>query len=233
MRKKIVFLFSSIFFGFTFLTGVNGAEVQSLTLPYSDSARSSLDDWHFLNGDAIKITVIPDTFPNGVYPIDANGYVDLPLIGPLQVTKMNKSEFVQKLVETYVPLLRFSSIQVRRVISIGFQGGFNSPGVYWVSPGATLWYALSLSGGTVREDGIKKIKLERDGIIIEEKVSELLKVSKSIAALGIRSGDVLRVLNRPKRNGWDVFRQDVLPILSFGLSTTLAAVSIYEWKKDR
>ncbi len=233
MRKKVVFIISSILLGFTLPTEANGAEVQSLTLPYSDSTRSSLIDWHFMNGDAIKITVIPDTFPNGIYPIDGDGYVDLPLIGPLQVTKMNKSEFEQKLIETYVPLLRFSSIQVRRVISIGFQGGFNNPGVYWVSPGATLWYALSLAGGTVREDGIQKIKLERDGIIIEEKVSELLKITKPIAVLGIRSGDVLRVLDRPKRTGWDVFRQDVLPILSFGLSSTLAAVSIYEWRKDK
>ena len=194
--------------------------------------KSFLTDWNFHSGDAVRITVTPDTgFPNGIYPVDGDGYVDLPMIGPLQVTSMSKAEFEQKISEKFIPLLRFSSIQVRRVMSISFQGGFQRPGVYWLSPGATLWYALSLTGGTVREDGLNRIKWERGGERMGEKVTDLLGKPEPIAELGFQSGDVLRVLNRPKKTGWDVFRQDVLPLISFGLSTAITAITLYEWSQ--
>jgi protein involved in polysaccharide export with SLBB domain len=195
---------------------------------------SILDNWQFQNGDAIRIIAIPDTgFPNGIYPVDGEGYVDLPMIGPLQVTSMSKSECEKRLREVYIPLLRYSSIQLRRVISISFQGGFQSPGVYWVSPGATLWYTISLTGGTIREDGMRRIEWERDGKIMEQKVTELLKNPKPIAELGLKSGDVIRVLARPKRNGWDVIRQDVLPLMSIALSSAVASISFYQWSQRR
>jgi len=209
--------------------------VHSTPAPVKDSvASSALNDWHFIPGDAIKISVIPDTgFPNGIYPVDGEGFVDLPMIGPLQVTAMSKTAFEERVNKTYIPLLRFSSVRVRRVISIGFQGGFQKPGVYWISPGATLWYALSMTGGTVREDGIKRMKWERSGKKMDQKLSELLQTPKPISELGFKSGDVIRVINRPQRTGWDIFRQEVLPLLSIGLSTAVTGISIYEWNKNR
>lgn len=198
----------------------------------TETTESILHDWHFVPGDAIMITTTPDTgFPNGIYPVYGDGFVDLPMIGPLQVTKMSRAEFEEKVKEVYIPLLRYSSILVRRVISISFQGGFQRPGVYWVSPGATLWYALSLCGSTIREDGLRKIKWERNGELMEQRVIDLLNTPKPMSELGIRSGDVMRVINRQKRTGWDVFRQDVLPLISFGLSTAVTAITLYEWSQ--
>lgn len=198
-------------------------------VPKESKAASILEDWSFKCGDGIRIIAIPDTgFPNGIYPVDGDGYVDLPMIGPLQVTTMSRSSCEKIVRETYIPLVRFSSIQVRRVISISFQGGFQNPGIYWLSPGATLWYALSLSGGTIREDGLKRIIWERDGEIMEQRIIELLKQQKTISELGFKSGDVIRVLARPKRNGWEIFRQDVVPLLSFGISGIVSAITLYE-----
>ena len=222
----------------TFATDAPDTTVQKSVTPVSEKSAptvpSIINDWRFNPGDAIRITVTPDTgFPNGIYPVDGEGYVDLPMIGPLQVTSMSKVQFEEKLADAYIPLLRFSSIQVRRVISISFQGGFQRPGVYWVQPGATLWYALSLTGGIIREDGLKRVKWERNGKVMEQRGAELFSSPKPLIELGFQSGDVVRVINRAKRTGWDVFRQEILPMISFGLSTAITAITLYEWSQKR
>ncbi|NLG17596.1 MAG: hypothetical protein GX556_09735 [Fibrobacter sp.] len=241
MKKQLILLFMLLFFNLAFSAETMDTTANNVT-PTVTSAVASVDssndtaayEWNFLPGDAIRITVTPDTgFPNGVYPVEADGFVDLPMIGPLSVKTMNRTEFEQKVKEAYIPILRFSSVQVRRVMSIGFQGGFRRPGVFWVTPGSTLWYALSLTGGTEREDGLKKIKWERNGKRIEQKVPELLKDPQPIYKLGLRSGDIFRVIKRQKKTGWDVFRQDVLPLISFGLSSAITAITLYEWSQKR
>jgi len=237
MKKQLIPLCLLLFFNLIFsaetmdTTSKNDTPVSATV---DSSENPAVYEWNFLPGDAIRIIVTPDTgFPNGVYPVEADGFVDLPMIGPLSVKAMNRVEFEQKVKEAYIPILRFSSIQIRRVMSIGFQGGFRRPGVYWVTPGATLWYALSLAGGTEREVGLKKIKWERNGNRMEKKVSALLEVPQPIYKLGLRSGDIFRVINRPKKTGWDVFRQDILPIISFGLSSAVTAITLYEWSQKR
>lgn len=188
-----------------------------------------MSDWDFHPGDALRINALPDTgFPSGLYPVDGQGYVDLPLVGPIQVTTISKLDFQKKISDSYINLLRFASIQVRRVVSISFQGGFQHPGVYWVSPGATLWYAISVSGGPVREDGFRRIKWERCGKIINKHLASMVDSQKPIEDLGFRSGDVLRCLVRPQRTGWEVFREDVLPILSLAVTSAVTALSAYQ-----
>ncbi|HEX2955669.1 MAG TPA: hypothetical protein VHO70_02485, partial [Chitinispirillaceae bacterium] len=66
---------------------------------------------------------------------------------------------------------------------------------------------------------------------MDQKVTDLLKVPEPVAKLGFRSGDVIRVLNRPKKTGWDVFRQDVLPLVTFALSSAVTAITLYEWSQ--
>ncbi|NLG17868.1 MAG: hypothetical protein GX556_11095 [Fibrobacter sp.] len=228
----LIFLFISTTSYSDTTTAVTTTSAPSVPQISESSQGSFLTDWNFRPGDAIIITVTPDTgFPNGIYPVDGQGYVDLPMIGPLQVTKMGRASFEKKIGETWIPLLRFSSIQARRVISLTFQGGFNRPGTYWVSPGATLWRALSQTGGTVREDGIEKIKWKRGAQKMTPEFTELLTQTKPIAELGFQSGDILEVINRPKRTGWDIFKQDILPVVSFGLSSAVTAITLYEWSQ--
>ncbi len=237
MKKQLIPLCLLLFINLVFSAetmDTTAKNVTSTVTTVDSSEGPATYEWNFLPGDAIRIIVTPDTgFPNGVYPVEADGFVDLPMIGPLSVKTMSRTDFEQKVKDAYIPILRFSSVQVRRVMSIGFQGGFRRPGVYWVTPGSTLWYALSLAGGTVREDGLKKIRWERDGKRMEQKVPELLKDPQAIFKLGLRSGDIFRVINRPKKTGWEIFRQDVLPLLSIGLSSAVTAITLYEWSQKR
>ena len=68
-------------------------------------SNNAIDIMQFHPGDAVKITVYPDTaaFPNGVYRIDSKGMIDLPILGliPIQVlSNLLKLQFLQlKLLE--------------------------------------------------------------------------------------------------------------------------------------
>jgi protein involved in polysaccharide export with SLBB domain len=237
MKKLFSYIFILITNPFTFLPTIELTAAQEMAK--NDSVKApvftpTINNWDFHTGDAIRITATPDTgFPNGIYPVDGDGFVDLPIIGPLNVKSMDKASFEKAVGDHYIPLLRYSSIQVRRMISISFQGGFRNPGVYWISPGATLWYALSLAGGPVREDGLKRIKWERGGTTFKQKIPDLIEMPETISELGFKSGDVIRVLIRPKRTGWEVFRQEIIPIIGLGSSSAIAAFYIHQWSKGR
>lgn len=235
MKKQLIPLCLLLFINLVFSAetmDTTAKNVTSTVTTVDSSEGPAAYEWNFLPGDAIRIIVTPDTgFPNGVYPVEADGFVDLPMIGPLSVKTVNRADFEKKVKDAYIPILRFSSVQVRRVMSIGFQGGFQRPGVYWVTPGSTLWRTISMTGGTIREDGLKKIKWERDGKRMDQKVIELLKNPQPIYKLGFRSGDIIRVIHRPKKTGWEIFRQDVLPLISIGLSSAVTAITLYEWSQ--
>jgi protein involved in polysaccharide export with SLBB domain len=183
----------------------------------------------FSPGNALSITVYPDTasFLNGIYRIDDNGYTDLPIIGLVQVTSQEPAALEKLLAQKYIDYLARPNIQVRPLIRVALQGGFRNPGLFWADPRENLWSLVARGGGTLREDGIKKIHWERDSGIVSKKIVADFQSGLSLTALGFRSGDQLWVTSRPKQVFWDVFRADVLPVLSIILSATSTAATAY------
>jgi polysaccharide export outer membrane protein len=183
----------------------------------------------FQGGDAIKISVFPDTnaFPGGIYEIDSDGYVDLPLVGFLQVTGLSGRTLEQLLKEKYVKFLPQPNLTVRPLVRIGLLGGFNRPGLYWIDARESIWAAVRSAGGTQREDGIVKIRWVRDSGIVAKNISGHFQAGKSLYAMGFKSGDQLCVTPRPRETVWERFRSNILPIASIVLSTAVSAAMAY------
>jgi protein involved in polysaccharide export with SLBB domain len=183
----------------------------------------------FIPGDAIKVSVFPDTamFPSGTYLIDGEGYVDFPIIGYIKITSMSILELNELLKKTYMPFIRFPYVVVRPLMRISLFGGFARPGLYYVDPHATLWDAVRLGGTIVRRDGLKRMVWERDHSIIQKDVVPHFQSQQSLYQIGFRSGDRLSVTGRPELTRWETFRNDVLPVFSLVLSTAISAASIY------
>lgn len=184
----------------------------------------------FLPGDAIRVTVFPDTsmFPSGVYLIDGEGYVDLPIIGYLKVSTMSIQDLSELLKKTYLQFVRFPYIIVRPLMRVSLFGGFARPGLYYVDPHATLWEAIRCGGITQRRDGLSKIVWERDHSVIQQDVVPLFKSQNSLYQIGFQSGDRLSVTTRPEQTRWEVFRAEILPMLTFVMSTALSAATLYQ-----
>jgi protein involved in polysaccharide export with SLBB domain len=183
----------------------------------------------FIPGDAIKVSVFPDTnlFPSGVYLIDGEGYVDLPVLGYLKITSMSVVDLTELLKKSYMPFIRYPYIVVRPLLRISLFGGFARPGLYYVDPHVTLWDAVRLGGTTVRKDGLNKMVWERDHSIIQKDVVPYFQSQKSLYQIGFQSGDRLSVTNKPELTKWEMFRTDILPFLSIVLSAAMSAATLY------
>ncbi|MBN1575044.1 MAG: polysaccharide biosynthesis/export family protein [Chitinispirillaceae bacterium] len=183
----------------------------------------------FRPGDALEIVTYPDStgFPAGFYAIDGEGFVDFPIIGYVKVTGMSSDALAKMLAEKYVDFMRYPHMRIRPLIRVALNGGFFRPGLYWVNPHATLWETIQTAGGTQRMDGFKKLKWERDRIVVNNDLVPLIQDGKSLYQIGFKTGDQLTVLQQPLKTGWEVFRTDVLPIISFSISTAVSVITLY------
>jgi protein involved in polysaccharide export with SLBB domain len=180
----------------------------------------------FQPGDALKVTVFPDStgFPNGLYRIDSDGNVDFPLIGVVRIVNFTPGEIQTILNEKYVKFLPQPNITVKPLLRISLLGGFYRPGLYWIDPRESIWNAVERAGGTQREDGIKKIRWERDTGIVTKDIVAYYQSGKSLYAIGFKSGDQLSVTSKPRQNFRDIFREDIVPV--FSIISTVASIYI-------
>jgi protein involved in polysaccharide export with SLBB domain len=188
------------------------------------SIEDSSNELIFRPGDALELKVYPDTasFPNGIYTIDGKGYAYLPLLGYKKITDKTVGNLKSLLKDAYVNYLPQPNIQVRPLIRVSLQGGFFHPGLYWVDARESMWNIVQRAGGTMREDGLEKLKWRRDRMTISRDLIPFIESGKSLYSIGFKSGDQVVVTLRPKKLFWDVFRTDVLPIMSISLSAIAA-----------
>jgi protein involved in polysaccharide export with SLBB domain len=215
---------------------VSGSFAQKQPVP--DTAKQAPDstvvankDTTFFNpGEAIKISIYPDSmlFLNGFYHIDNNYNIDLPILGLVSLKDRSRTDFINLLKKEYSDYLRYPNINVTPYIRVSFFGGFYRPGLYWIEPRSTLWDAVQMAGGVAREDGLKKIRWERNGTIVSNNIITPFQTGTSLSNMGFRSGDQLCVTTKPKVVFWDVFRTDIMPVLSFTLSSAMTAMAAYQ-----
>ncbi len=196
------------------------------------NASVALRSGHWCNpGDAIQVIVYPDTaeFPNGLYHINGQGYAFFPIIGNVNVMNLTKQGLVDILKKAYIDYLRNpNNLQIRPAVRVSLTGGFATPGLYYVDPDYSLWDVIRIGGGTQREDGLKKLQWERQGEVFKEDLIPDLESGKSLYEIGFRSGDRIWVTHRPHRGGWEIFRTEILPVLTFSLSTVLTSITAYQ-----
>jgi polysaccharide export outer membrane protein len=186
-------------------------------------------EYRFKAGEAMKVMLAPDSlaFPNGIYRIDEQGYADLPILGLLQVSGLSSVELEQRFRTAYINYLPQPNIQVRPLYRLSLVGGFQTPGLYYVSPRASLWEALKLAGGPLRDDGFRKMRWERNGKVLQKDLAALAGSGNSLMVQGFESGDQITLTTIERREFWTAFSDDVLPVLSFTITAVTSALTIW------
>ncbi|MFW5774986.1 MAG: polysaccharide biosynthesis/export family protein [Chitinivibrionales bacterium] len=193
----------------------------------ADNASSQIDVHRFTPGDGVIIKVYPDTlFLNGTYPIDSEGYADLPLVGMVRVSEMSDAELSEHLLTTYVDYLRYPYVQTRPAIRVSLLGGFASPGMYYVDPRSSVFDVLQVAGGPQRRDGLRKLHWERDNRVVSRNLIPHVQSGESLYTIGFRSGDQIWVTTTPRRRFWEIFTSDIVPVVSVTISTIATAITI-------
>ena len=168
-RLSIIILSFYIFFEFGIHFNSLYAE-SGQNPPPQDRTQLSYRSQTFRPGDAVKISVYPDTssFLNDIYNIDGNGNIFLPIRGKINVSNLSVIEFESYVKKNFAAYLRYPDVKVRPLIRVSLLGGFANPGLYYIDPDYTMWDLVHLAGGTLREDGLRKMKWERNRDIVEK-----------------------------------------------------------------
>jgi protein involved in polysaccharide export with SLBB domain len=171
-------------------------------------------------GDVLRIRSFPDTgsYISGDYTILDSGCVVLPILGLIQVTHKSIEELTKQLSDSYAKFLSFPSLLVEPLITMSFIGGFLKPGIHLVNPLNPFSYALSTAGGTVRDDGLKQLRWERDGKVVKKNLTFEVQGAHSLWNLGFKSGDQICITQQTKR--------DMLLVTNFIVTTVLTTASI-------
>ena len=226
MIKKIVIVLFSLWLIASAQTDSSGIEKGKVG--YQQQSKS--DQLPFKPGDAVKITIYPDTslFLNGFYKIDNNNYINLPMLGLISVKNKTKNEFIDFLKKEYADFLKYPNINIVPYMRISFFGGFYRPGLYWVENRNSMWDAMQLAGGVNRDDGLMMVRWERDGKILSYNIVKDFQSGKSLESIGFKSGDQLCVTSKPKQLFWESFRDEIVPVLSISLATLSTALTAYQ-----
>lgn len=193
----------------------NGAGVSQPSIISSTTMDLPLSTW-VGPGDVIRIKAFPDTgsFISGNYVIMDSGFVMLPILGLMQVTKWSTTGLTTHLTSGYAKYLAYPTIQIEPLIHLSMLGGFLRPGMHLVNPLYSFSNALGAAGGTVRDDGLKLLRWERNGKILATNMTVAAESAASLWAQGFKSGDQLCVTLRSER--------DRLQVASFFTSTIIA-----------
>ena len=157
----------------------------------------------FIPGDAVKISTFPDTasFLNNVFPIDDQGYVELPIRGKVRISNMSTEEFVRYIKQNFRDYLRYPNVQVKPLIRVSVLGGVATPGLYFYDPDHSLWGLIKICGGPLNEDGLEDMRWKRDGKDVKKNLIPILQSGASLRSIGFKSGDQIWVKS-PGRPGF-------------------------------
>lgn len=143
-------------------------------------------------GDLVRLRIWREPDLSGDYPVDEQGVVVFPLIGPRTVTDISPDSLKRDLIEAYAVYLRHPSIDVVLLRRVNVLGAVARPGLYSVDPTMMVADVIALAGGTTPIGNPDEIQLVRDGRTITTRLSQRAR----LAELSIRSGDQFYVPER-------------------------------------
>lgn len=105
----------------------------------------------------------PATLYFNTYTVDAQGFINLPIVEKVKVSGLSIAEIKEKLNEAYKPYLKFVSSSVKLANNrITVMGEVNNPGVHYLyNDQNTILEAISLAGDFTDFGNRRKVKLIR------------------------------------------------------------------------
>lgn len=147
-------------------------------------------------GDSLKVNLYGKESSAFELPVDVEGKVYLPDLGPLSVAGLSFAEAKQKLIDTIdqkmIGVKASIAMGQLRAIRVFVLGEASTPGSYVVSSLSTMTNALFLSGGVALTGSLRDIQLKRKGEVVQRlDLYDLLLKGDTRNDAQLRSGDVV------------------------------------------
>ena len=123
-------------------------------------------------GDMLRISVWPNTELGGEFTVEDGGVVNLPYLGPVQVSGMSVSRLRSELNAGYERAMQNPVVSVTPLVRIAVIGEVRGPGVYFAAPTDDVFDVLGMAGGftpmakqgsvqLLRETGVMKLDIKK------------------------------------------------------------------------
>jgi len=180
-----------------------------------DASYADQGEGPFQPGRALRVTIWQEPDLSGDYSIDSNGYVILPLIGRINVSRFSQESLESYLTNEYSNYLRSPIIMVEPLIRVGVLGEVKQPGLFRVNPDSPLWDVIDMSGGPTAKANIKGIKVIRNGKVVSKDLLSAFENGESLSSIGIESGDQVYVPPSRRPMEW----RTMVSLMSIGVAT--------------
>ncbi len=207
--------------------------------PVSDSAKVSANNLErmpsidsglvtFKSGEGLLLRIPLDTASifNGVFPIDNEGYVNLPVLGKLHVHGKS-SRFIEGYLSVNgAQYMRDIHVLASPVIRITLLGHWQRPGMYYVNALASVWEACRIAGGPAGEVNLNKWKVHRGDESLGIPLLNNFSQGTTLRGAGIQSGDIFVIPVPNMQTGpWYVFRESLTMLGQLATITASVLVS--------
>jgi protein involved in polysaccharide export with SLBB domain len=179
---------------FLLLSGcaTNPTPVPVAMTDHTGTIAAAVDSPRLQAGEKIRVTVYGEASLSGDYPIDASGFVSLPLAGAIKAEGLTRSELESQLAERFrSQYLRNPKVTVSVVEYLPFYiiGEIQRPGVYPYNSGLNILRAIAVAGGTTYRANKATVEIQHTG------ESEMRSYPMG-ASIPVLPGDLIRIAQR-------------------------------------
>jgi protein involved in polysaccharide export with SLBB domain len=205
--------------------------VAGLAVLVSPTQSQTMPDETFRAGEGLTVTAPFDTGSvlNGSYPIDSLGYAEIPVVGKVAVGGRSRAEVEAQISKKLAEYLRDANVYITPTVRITFLGHWVRPGMYYVSPEASVWDIFRIAGGPAGERNLELLTVQRGNDPAAVDLLGAFAQGKTFRASGLRSGDIVKLPVPNERDAWYWFRESlgVTAQLATVMSTLLTAYVTY------
>jgi protein involved in polysaccharide export with SLBB domain len=152
-------------------------------------------------GDALRITIWPNSELGGEFVIDDAGYVHLPVLAAVRVAGIPIDRVREDLRRGYAEGMRNPVVNVTPVFSVTVIGAVQRPGVYTITPTHSLFDVLGMAGGFQGTAAGDRLRIVRPGEVVRFDAARALERGEDMDAIRLRSGDHI-VVPEARRFNW-------------------------------
>lgn len=169
------------------------------TLPSASAethlVQARLRDGDFQVGDKIFLRVLEDTALTDTFTVRAGRTLELPLLPPIPLTGVLRSELQPYLEEKVGQYVRNPTLEVTPLLRVALLGGVGAPGYYNIPADVILSDAVMLAGGPTSNVRLDKSKVERMGVEIynADGVQTALTQGVTLDRMSLVGGDIVDI----------------------------------------
>jgi polysaccharide export outer membrane protein len=154
-------------------------------------------------GDRILLQVTGEPQLSDTFTVRPGPAIDLPMLGTVPLEGVTRDSVQPHLTAFLARYLRAPQVRALVLLRLGIAGEVVRPGFYALPSSAVLEDLIMAAGGMTQDARLEKATLMRDDDVVlrPDEVRHSIASARTLAAIGIHSGDALQIPRRPDQEG--------------------------------